>query len=607
MESPHITEYILILIAVLAVLIFTLSYDITGNVVGIFIRVAPGILHDLNITFQQNSSVLETLSFSSSYFFSPYNTTIQFNLSIPVNMIINVNMTLIANVSRDIFVMENGYGVSPATAKINSTAYNSTSDIMTVTFKEVNENFTDRNQEVFLVIANKTARINLTIGERKLAVFDQYAISPQNASVVTANFSQNTLRARLSGNGTQEVVIYTGSQPEPTSIVINGSMLPASNWTYSSAEKTVRFNITIFEADIVVNFPTITTTTAPPAIAPSAAPAFGGGAGLFSNFTVEEKLISIYLVQGEEEVTYMTIKNNGDQSLDISISHDMERFLIVSENKILLRPGETKKVKMTIFASRTEKPGVYVGKILLSGGGIKREINVVLEVNEKEPIFDISVSVLPEYKQVEPGNRTRAQIDIENVGLRGNIINAQLSIAMLDFGNRVFYESIENITLIKKLSLIRDIPVPENISSGNYIVKAGVSYGNISSSSFDIFAVIKREIIKPEQVIERIDTRLYNIGIYIIFILISIILFILYEHIRITRIIKFMRVRYHAGHYKRLFRNETKHDKFIKQLDYLKERFKKGMSEEEYIKKLDEIEKEIEWQEKLKRIEEESS
>src|SRR3989338_4824532 len=103
-HNVHTSEYILIFIAILSVLAIIIVSNITGNAVGLFVRVAPGIqLYNPNITFEQNATIIGNFSSTFSYLYSSYNTTAEFNLSFPNGTITSINLTIIANTTRDIF------------------------------------------------------------------------------------------------------------------------------------------------------------------------------------------------------------------------------------------------------------------------------------------------------------------------------------------------------------------------------------------------------------------------------------------------------------------------------------------------------------------------
>ena len=635
-KEVHVTEYILILIAVLSVLAIILTYDITGNTVALFVRVAPGIqLSTNNITFQQNASMTGNLSTTTLYFYSPSNTTVEFNLSIPGSTVLTtINLTIIANTSRDMLSLESGVAVSPVTAKISNVTFNLTSNIITLVLNETNANFTNKDQEVFLVVSNRTVKINLAIGNetRKLAIFDQYMVSPKNATIEAMNFSQNALRTKLSGNGSQEIVIYIGSQQEPSSIVIDGNTtLTNSNWIYNPTEKTVRFNMSFSERDVVLNFPTTTTTT----ITPSAAPSGGGGGGsgvsasaLVENFTVEGDIISVVMMPGQEETDYVTIKNTGNKKLDIFIGSEM-RNIFIEESKISLLPGEAKKLGIKIFAPSTQKPGIYPGRISLSSDSITRYVDVVMELKERAPLFDVSVSVLPESKNIEPGKRVSALVSIENVLYEG-IIDVELHTSIVDFDKNVIQEKKSIVAFVTKFSTYVEMAVPEKLPPGKYIFVATVSFLNTSTSSFDTFTVKAPAVVE-----ERIRNDFYTITVIAAIMILSAIMLVLYEH---TKVIGLIHMHYHGGHGNKVQKNKLfrhlvwnqgskvvrfivghkeklsksdlkkQQDKLVHRLEILKQSYKEGViDKDEYVKKLKDTEQRIKQvHAKLKKLEEES-
>ena len=66
-----------------------------------------------------------------------------------------------------------------------------------------------------------------------------------------------------------------------------------------------------------------------------------------------------------------------------------------------LRAGESVEVAVDIFAAEDEIPDVYAGTIYFRGGGVERHTNLIIEVQEPEPLFDIAIVL--ERNQYIPG------------------------------------------------------------------------------------------------------------------------------------------------------------------------------------------------------------
>ncbi|MEK6925949.1 MAG: hypothetical protein AABW50_01580 [Nanoarchaeota archaeon] len=225
----------------------------------------------------------------------------------------------------------------------------------------------------------------------------------------------------------------------------------------------------------------------------------GAGAGIISErFSIEPQFIATKIFKGEGKSFDIKIKNVG--SVDANIVTGIENIsdlALVSEDNFLLKVGEEKIVKVYLYSLSIAKSGVYYGKIFFQGQTTKVAVSVVLEVKDREPLFDISVEVLPDYKTVTAGDDMTVSVNMLNVGLYGTAVDVEFYLFITDFNRLIIYEtSKEMVAVEKNVSLLRDLRVPFDTSSGNYLVLAQASYGNISATSYDTFAVVEKKYLR---------------------------------------------------------------------------------------------------------------
>ncbi len=247
----------------------------------------------------------------------------------------------------------------------------------------------------------------------------------------------------------------------------------------------------------------------------------GGGAGLQSIFSVSPEFITTTIVKGEGQSYDITITNNGQKELEFSMyPQNLTNLAIVSDERFLLKPGETKTNKIYLYSLKSTAPGVYFGKVIVSAGGVKKAVNVVMEVKDREALFDIKVSVLPEYKLVNPGKDINVSVDLLNVGLYGNAVDIELYLYITNFDKLILYElQKETIAVKTNLSIERKLHVPLDTLSGTYLVIGEAKYGNITASTYDTFNVAEKKYLKTG----------YILLIFIIMLLILFILFLIWK------------------------------------------------------------------------------
>lgn len=220
----------------------------------------------------------------------------------------------------------------------------------------------------------------------------------------------------------------------------------------------------------------------------------GGGGGSTSgiyNFSVDKDLIKIKIKQGEHFREEIVLENFGD-SLNVKLEYEnIGGFIIASEENFFIKKSETKKINLDFFAGENEIPDVYAGRIILSGGGIKKTINVIFEVGEKNPLFDVIVNI--KKKEIYPGSKLAVSIKLLNMGDLKNI-DVLLYYAIKDYeGNTVSYRE-ESLAIKNELDLTRKIEFPSDGELGDYIFYAEARYNNITGSSAEDFEIVEKPI-----------------------------------------------------------------------------------------------------------------
>jgi hypothetical protein len=207
------------------------------------------------------------------------------------------------------------------------------------------------------------------------------------------------------------------------------------------------------------------------------------------NFTVEPDFISILALQGEGKIKSIEIRNLGSAKLDISIeSVNLDDFLILGEKSINIEGKSSKTLRLNFFAASGQKTGIYTGKIIVSMGRITKTINVVIEVKEGNPLFDLSVRILPEYKSLASGGDGQAVINMKNLGGGASVVSLRTYVS--DFERNIIYESTkEMLGIVSTLSLTRVFKIPEYAPAGKYLLVAEIEYAGVKAEAYDTFDV----------------------------------------------------------------------------------------------------------------------
>ena len=244
----------------------------------------------------------------------------------------------------------------------------------------------------------------------------------------------------------------------------------------------------------------------------------GGGGGVRVNFTLSETTIKVSLKQGETKKENFTIKNTGNQKIKINLSVvGIENFIKLSENGFELSPEESKTIILDFIAREDTILDLYMGKLLVEGDGIKKEILVAVEVTSKTPLFDVKVEILEKFLKVMPGEDLAAAITIYNLGKVG-LVDTKVEYIIKDMGGRALLSEEETIAIGTQTSFVKIFRIPQDAKPGDSILYVKTTYnGNVASAS--AWFLVKRKSFLEGNI-------LYLIIIIIIILLVLILIII---------------------------------------------------------------------------------
>jgi hypothetical protein len=230
----------------------------------------------------------------------------------------------------------------------------------------------------------------------------------------------------------------------------------------------------------------------------------GGGGGASSNktaqstkFSIDKDLVQVTLVKGEATKQSFVIKNTDTKtkSFDISLVGDLKNLLFLSDESITLDPGEEKTIYLTFVSPEGVDAGVYNGNIKVISGSSEKEVLIVITVKNKKSLFDVSVKVPSNYKQLSSGSDLFFEISLFNLGQTGRI-DAFVEYFIKDFDGNVLEKKDETVAVETQASFLRSIKLPDDVKSGKYLVVTNIKYGNnTEASSSDTFEVGSKNLI----------------------------------------------------------------------------------------------------------------
>jgi hypothetical protein len=273
-------------------------------------------------------------------------------------------------------------------------------------------------------------------------------------------------------------------------ILKDGVVCPSNTCTKQSySGKTLVFNVTDFSVYSAEETPEI------PGTGQVTGTSSGAGGSTeqkaSGNIQIDKEIIKVKIKPEQEFNVSFTIKNNFSGSLDFNLETNLKDLLKFSEEKFSINSKNSKEIVLIFKASNKTNLGVYSGKITIKTSIQTLEIPVILEVESQKVLFDISLDIPSEYKEIIPGNDLLLQVTIFNIGSLENV-ETSVNYLIKDLEGEVISSQEEKITVKDQLTFSKRINIPGTVKLGTYVAAIQVSYDNTLGTSSDIFRVVAK-------------------------------------------------------------------------------------------------------------------
>ncbi len=209
------------------------------------------------------------------------------------------------------------------------------------------------------------------------------------------------------------------------------------------------------------------------------------------DYWISTKEINKEVRQGtfiEDEIGLYNLRGT-DLSMTFVVSPSIADFVKVDKMSLTLPPGDSNVLKITIYGNYPV--GTYEGKINILGD-VEQVIPVKIRIVEKKFSVEVLLMEIDLFKNlVRPGEDLRYKLNLQNL-LRNQ--NYQLDLVARLKGlhdGKVYFEQEFNSEIATSLTLLRDFPIPENISSGDYLLEIDAKYLNLVSTVVASFVISK--------------------------------------------------------------------------------------------------------------------
>ena len=269
------------------------------------------------------------------------------------------------------------------------------------------------------------------------------------------------------------------------------------------------FNVTGFTVYSVRETPTeeeeeeettTTTTTTTSGAGGGGGGGGGGGAPSFApelyepeNFSLSEDSFTFDLAfeESREEVLVITNELSSEQEFDLSTS-GIGEVLTLSEYEFTLEAYETKEI--ILYSVSDREPGLHVGKLRIKSDYETKDVPIVVEIASQLVLFDASIFIPSEFKELNSGDTLETEITLFNVGSPRKV-DVLLNYRILDLEGNTVLEESETIAVQEQLTFNKEFYLPSEIEMGTYVLGLEVIYVNSVAVSSSMFDIISEEVV----------------------------------------------------------------------------------------------------------------
>ena len=240
-----------------------------------------------------------------------------------------------------------------------------------------------------------------------------------------------------------------------------------------------------------------------PVSSPSSSSSSSGGGGSSSttqDIKLDKETIKIKLKQGETNLEKLEIKNNFNKKITLNLEIiGINDFINLNKEKIEIEAGKTQTVLFDFIARESTIPDLYLGKLIIKGEGIEKEVLIVVEVESKGKLFDVKLEIPKKFSTVKPGEDLIAKIELYNLGgtKKADVL---ISYIIKDENNKIILSEEESVAVETRANLLKTFEIPENMNYGKYVLYVQVDYNGETASASELFNVGEYIFVKKETI-----------------------------------------------------------------------------------------------------------
>ncbi|MEK6844506.1 MAG: hypothetical protein AABX83_03730 [Nanoarchaeota archaeon] len=204
---------------------------------------------------------------------------------------------------------------------------------------------------------------------------------------------------------------------------------------------------------------------------------------LEEDFSSSPSIIKVSTKEGENVNYPVNIVNSGkERSLDIHSSG--QDFISTDKSDLTINENDVGNFNIILGS---DKPGVYVGNVIVSDDNKALKIPIILEVESKNILFDARVRIAPKSLEIEPGAELLVDINVWNIGSSDKRV--ELEYYITDTKGKIIISDKESLSVQDSLAIKKSFMIPKTAEIGDYVFYTYARQGSSLGTSSLFFYV----------------------------------------------------------------------------------------------------------------------
>ncbi|MGV8172556.1 MAG: tetratricopeptide repeat protein [Candidatus Woesearchaeota archaeon] len=205
---------------------------------------------------------------------------------------------------------------------------------------------------------------------------------------------------------------------------------------------------------------------------------------MIGNFLQE--IVSFYSYKTDTANLVFSIEDDNTTFNDTGVK--LSSLIKLDKESMAIAPNTNDQLTLTIFGEGA--PGVYNGSLVIDGA-LKEKIPIRIELLDKDRLSVEALLIMLDIdkRNIYSSERLKFKTDLHNL-LSDQSYPVYLQFTIQDSKGETVWTDVANVYIQTSFSLLKSAQLPENLPTGDYVLRVTANYLGLSSGASTSFSVV---------------------------------------------------------------------------------------------------------------------